>query len=234
MILRGHIDRERCESSINGVIAALDAAIKALRQAVTYAREAKAQALQMRDLGRSTGVRSVVERAERIRDRVEKVEAMISTGITMVEEAIARAEEAEGAPAGMSAAPGSSPPIVPSPTIVETGRSLPVREGRIDPTTGVFNGERISSNEDQATVADLQPLPGGGWPRAIISHVESHAAARMRRQGLREGTVVLNNLTCGNRGFDEDWPMTCERYLPSLLPAGARLTVWATTDGGAT
>lgn len=46
--------------------------------------------------------------------------------------------------------------------------------------------------------------------------------------------VVLNNITCGNRGFDREWPATCERYLPSLLPAGAKLTVWATPDGGKT
>jgi hypothetical protein len=43
-----------------------------------------------------------------------------------------------------------------------------------------------------------------------------------------------DTITCGNRGFDRDWPMTCEKFLPSLLPAGGRLTVWATPDGGRT
>jgi hypothetical protein len=111
---------------------------------------------------------------------------------------------------------------------------LPRRAGPRSPTTGEFNGERISSQEDPATVADLRPFRAGGWPTPVIGHVESHVAARMRRQGLREGEVVLNNVTCGNRGFDKDYPETCERYLPSLLPKGSRLTVWATTDGGKT
>jgi SCP1.201-like deaminase len=102
------------------------------------------------------------------------------------------------------------------------------------PTTGEFNGERIVSGKDYASVADLHPFPGGGWPDALTRHVESHVAARMRRQGLTEGELVLNNITCGNRGFDNDWPMSCERFLRSILPAGTRLTVWATPDGGRT
>jgi hypothetical protein len=109
-----------------------------------------------------------------------------------------------------------------------------VRRTRLAPTTGQFNGEQITSGRDKANVADLHPFPGGGWPDAITRHVESHVAARMRRQGLREGTVVLNNPTCGTREFDRDWPMTCDRYLPSILPLQARLTVWATDDGGNT
>jgi hypothetical protein len=131
-----------------------------------------------------------------------------------------------------SPTPAASP--TPSPAVRAIGQSLPVRQTRLAPTTGQFSGERIDSSEDQATVADLRPFPGGGWPRAVISHVESHVAARMRRQGLTEGEVVLNNITCGNRGFDTDWPMTCDRLLPSILPAGARLAVWATPDGGQT
>lgn len=118
--------------------------------------------------------------------------------------------------------------------VVATGRDLPVRTGPRDRTAGIFNGERLTSGEDPDTIADLQPFPHGGWPDAIISHVESHVAARMRRNDLRDAEVVLNNITCGNRGFDADWPETCDRYLPSLLPYNSRLTVWATRDGGTT
>ncbi|WP_368052502.1 DddA-like double-stranded DNA deaminase toxin [Micromonospora sp. HUAS LYJ1] len=75
---------------------------------------------------------------------------------------------------------------------------------------------------------------GGGWPRVLVSHVESHVAARMRRDELDEGELVLNNTTCGTRDFDRDWPLTCDKLLPPVLPAGARLTVWATQDGGRT
>ncbi|AVT39314.1 DddA-like double-stranded DNA deaminase toxin [Plantactinospora sp. BB1] len=130
--------------------------------------------------------------------------------------------------------PEPSVESAPSDAIAAIGRRLPVRAGARDRTTGMFAGELVVSGEDPATIADLRPLPGGGWPDSVISHVESHVAARMRRQNLREGEVVLNNITCGNRGFDADWPATCERYIRDLLPAGSRLTVWATPDGGAT
>lgn len=73
-----------------------------------------------------------------------------------------------------------------------------------------------------------------GWPIVLTSHVESHAAARMRREGLTEGELISNNIVCGNRGYDNARPMTCEMYLPSLLKRDARLTVWATPDGGQT
>jgi hypothetical protein len=36
--------------------------------------------------------------------------------------------------------------------------------------------------------------------------LESHVAARMRRHGLSDGEVVLNNVTCGNQGLDKDFP----------------------------
>lgn len=126
------------------------------------------------------------------------------------------------------------PEALPPEKVLSVGRRLPIRAGPRDRTTGVFNGETIASGEDTATVADLRPFAGGGWPDAVISHVESHVAARMRRQNLTSGEVVLNNITCGNRGFDDDWPATCERYIRALLPAGSRLTVWATPDSGAT
>ncbi|MGV9977016.1 DddA-like double-stranded DNA deaminase toxin [Micromonospora wenchangensis] len=127
-----------------------------------------------------------------------------------------------------------SPSPQPPAHVEETGRSLPVRKKRTDPTTGVFNGETIVSRDDDASVADLHPYRGGGWPRVLVSHVESHVAARMRRDELDEGELVLNNTTCGTRDFDQDWPLTCDKLLPPVLPAGARLTVWATQDGGRT
>jgi hypothetical protein len=55
-----------------------------------------------------------------------------------------------------------------------------------------------------------------------------------QRDGLNVGELVVNNVVCGNRGFDDDHPATCEKYPRSVLPANARLTVWATQDGGRT
>lgn len=68
----------------------------------------------------------------------------------------------------------------------------------------------------------------------LVVDVEGHVAARMRREKLTEGVLVTNNIVCGNRGFDNDLPMTCEKFLPSILESGSRLTVWATPDGGQT
>jgi hypothetical protein len=95
-------------------------------------------------------------------------------------------------------------------------------------------GERVVSGLDRSSVADLHPVKPGGWPDSLSRHVESHAAAGMRRERLQTGELVSNNIVCGNRGYDNDWPMTCETYLPSILPVGATLTVWATPDGGTT
>jgi hypothetical protein len=132
------------------------------------------------------------------------------------------------------AVPGRSASGQPPQQVHDAGRSLPLRTGRQDPTTGVFNGETIVSGRDRASVTGLRPDPRGAWPEVLLVHVESHVAARMRREKLTDGEVTLNNVTCGNRGYDNDWPETCAKYLRSILPKNARLTVWATTDGAET
>lgn len=49
-------------------------------------------------------------------------------------------------------------------------------------------------------------------------HVEAHAAAVMRQQGLQEATLYINRVPCpGKTG--------CEAMLPRMLPEGARLRV---------
>lgn len=48
----------------------------------------------------------------------------------------------------------------------------------------MFQGEQIVSGENHDSTAGLRPWSAGGWPEAVISHVEGHVAARMRRQNL--------------------------------------------------
>jgi Double-stranded DNA deaminase toxin A len=80
-----------------------------------------------------------------------------------------------------------------------------------------------------------------GWPDERLA-IQAQAAlifdgmlsGRMRRDGIMEGELVSNNIVCGNRGYDNDRPMTCETYLSSILKRDSRLTVWATQDGGRT
>lgn len=146
------------------------------------------------------------------------------------------APESEGRLTRDVAVPLAMSPGTPVPPehIREIGKGLPIRTNDVGPTSGVFNGQSVRSGLDRSSVADLRPVTSHGWPDTLTRHMESHVAARMRREGIAEGEVVSNNIVCGNRGYDNNWPMTCENYLPSILPRDARLTVWATPDGGAT
>lgn len=58
--------------------------------------------------------------------------------------------------------------------------------------------------------------PGMNW--RIRSHVEAHAAAVMREQGLDDATLYINRVPCGGASG-------CEAMLPRMLPSGARLRV---------
>lgn len=61
-------------------------------------------------------------------------------------------------------------------------------------------------------------LPKGtpGMHGNVKSHVEAHAAAVMRQEGLSEATLYINRIPCaGVRG--------CDAMLPRMLPEGARL-----------
>jgi len=52
----------------------------------------------------------------------------------------------------------------------------------------------------------------------IKSHVEAHAAAIMRQEGLTEATLYINRVPCpGKTG--------CRAMLARMLPEGARLRV---------
>ena len=52
----------------------------------------------------------------------------------------------------------------------------------------------------------------------IKSHVEAHAAAIMREQGLSEATLYINRVPCPGK-------IGCDAMLPRMLPEGARLRV---------
>jgi hypothetical protein len=59
--------------------------------------------------------------------------------------------------------------------------------------------------------------PGSpGYDGRTLSHVEGHAAAFMREQGITEGRLYINNPEiCDN----------CTRLLPKMLPPGSTLSV---------
>ncbi|MCP2237608.1 SCP1.201-like deaminase [Prauserella halophila] len=62
-------------------------------------------------------------------------------------------------------------------------------------------------------------------PRAarLATHVEIKIAAAMRRDGLTDETVVMDRTVCGTRDNGRTKPLTCDKYLPRVLPPGGRL-----------
>jgi hypothetical protein len=111
----------------------------------------------------------------------------------------------------------------------------------------------MSGSKDKSLADDLNvPRLRDGTPPAVTyKHAEGNAARRMRDQARRqqeehggqgktdsdqplEGNLALDNTMCGSRPYDQDWPLTCEKILESILPAGSRLDVWITCDGGLT
>ena len=65
-------------------------------------------------------------------------------------------------------------------------------------------------------------LPKGtpGMHGNIKSHVEAHAAAVMRMNGLKEATLYINRIPCSDAR-----PPGCHLMLGRMLPEGAKLTV---------
>jgi hypothetical protein len=111
-------------------------------------------------------------------------------------------------------------------------KDRPYGDGRL--TRGVFQGKQIVSGRDRHLASDLDHDPLPAPPDTFYGHVESQVAAAMRSHDLRHGEVVLDNTPCGTRERDRDFPWVCEKILPSILPRGSTLTIWATRDSGRT
>ncbi len=59
------------------------------------------------------------------------------------------------------------------------------------------------------------PRGSAGFDIVTKSHVEGHAAAIMRMEGLEQATLYINQVPCAS----------CARLLPRMLPQGAELTI---------
>jgi len=89
-------------------------------------------------------------------------------------------------------------------------------------TTGVFDagtGRPETIVSGYGGPADLLPKPRAGMPNNLVSHVEANAAARMRLDGVTDGTLYINRLPCAGR-------MGCDNLLPRMIPTGSRLTIY--------
>jgi hypothetical protein len=110
-------------------------------------------------------------------------------------------------------------------------------------TTAVYDGQTLTSGGGQRQLADdiaYERIPREGGrpypqpPNILYEHPEMRIAADMRDRKLLGVEVVVDNSLCGTRGFDSDFPLTCDKLLPQVMPNGSQMTVWATTDGGKT
>ncbi|MEX0675931.1 MAG: DddA-like double-stranded DNA deaminase toxin [Pirellulales bacterium] len=85
-------------------------------------------------------------------------------------------------------------------------------------TTGVL---RTSSGDvpllsGRAGPAGSLAKPTPGFNAVTKTHVEGHAAAIMRQQGIKEATIYINNpKIC----------LPCQQNLANMLPSGSKLTV---------
>jgi hypothetical protein len=221
-------------SSIDSIVAAFQRCVDSLQRAAEYARDAADRAADGRELGEAVGVHRVVERFEQVVVSAEQLEAMLGTGIAMAGEAITRVEAVRGgtsARQAIGAAARSDQPVPPATdlplpvTVQRTGRALPPRQEG-DPTSGVAligdEAVHLRSGRDASLVADLHPALANYV--AMTDHVESHLAARMRREGIREASLVINNQVCEGR-------FSCDRLLPDILPVEARLTLYERVGG---
>jgi hypothetical protein len=86
-------------------------------------------------------------------------------------------------------------------------------------TSGIFrgpNGPAIGLESGYDGPAASIPQGSAGFDAYTLSHVEGHAAALMRQQGITEGTLFINN---------PEICVSCTKLLPEMLPPGASLRV---------
>ncbi|WP_123607156.1 DddA-like double-stranded DNA deaminase toxin [Micromonospora sp. Llam0] len=129
-----------------------------------------------------------------------------------------------------------SPPETLPRHVAEAGSTfLPRPEGANRPTSGIYAGNQVESGgRDKSVAADLISDPLRGPPVTFYQHVESKVAAMMRRDGTAKGDLVLDNTVCGSNQRDQDHEWSCDKILPSIIPAGSELTVYTTRDQGKT
>ena len=86
-------------------------------------------------------------------------------------------------------------------------------------TSGIFEtptGAPISLQSGYDGPAADMPPESEGFNSYTLSHVEGHAAALMRQEGITEGTLYINNPNICR------W---CMKLLPTMLPSGSSLNV---------
>ncbi len=79
--------------------------------------------------------------------------------------------------------------------------------------------EPLQSGYEGPSAELPKPRTGTGMNNHNVSHVEAHAAATMRLNGLGEGTLYINREPCPGQ-------VGCDANLHRMLPRGGKLTVY--------
>jgi hypothetical protein len=106
--------------------------------------------------------------------------------------------------------------------LITPGGNLPRFTGKKTSGLLMAGGRTFSLSSGRSGPASNMPTDAPGMTEDMIirDHVEAHAAATMRQEGLSNGELWINNPSgpcLGNRG--------CDVNLPHMLPEGAKLTV---------
>jgi len=99
-------------------------------------------------------------------------------------------------------------------------------------TLGVLDGEAIHSGGEDTHLANDLVWPRSAPPVTYWQHVESKVAAKMRAERREYAEITIDNTVCGTNAHDLNYPWTCDKVLPDILPKDSRLVVWVTCDGG--
>ncbi|CCH28933.1 DddA-like double-stranded DNA deaminase toxin [Actinosynnema sp. NPDC047251] len=126
----------------------------------------------------------------------------------------------------------TSPPLTDEERIAEIRRELPEprrpaagtkTNGRWFTARGPVRAQVSGDGPDARMVHDAlreEGYPHSGAP-IVTTHVEMKIAGQMRRDGIREATLVIDNVPCAKL-------LGCENLIGVVLPAGYSLTVHGT------
>ncbi len=96
-------------------------------------------------------------------------------------------------------------------------------------TSGVLvrsNGSQVELQSGMDGPALDLPKPRPGMNGNIVGHVEAHAAAIMRSEGLQDATLWINRMPCGGGNG-------CMLNISRMLPSGSTLNIYVMPDGSA-
>jgi RHS repeat-associated protein len=146
-----------------------------------------------------------------------------------------------GAPVSAPGVPGGRPEILPGGTPDPAPQSAPGIGGpamTATPDLPAYGGKKTSGVLERAekTEVDLQsgrdgpaldlPKPRPGMNGRIVTHVEAHATAVMRIDGLDDATLYINRMPCTAANG-------CKAMLTRMVPTGATLTIIVMPKGSA-